>query len=181
MIERIASREDATNAPQLVITTKPAPVSTTATASADTFLYSGATTATNGTTTPLLLSAGSYRALLRFDTTTLAPSAQVSTVTLRLYATVGLAAGGIQVHPALDSWSEQTVSWSTQPPWNSQVLATSATQTSPGWVSVALPASAVTAGGNTDIGLDYSAAQMIERIASREDAAHAPQLIVTTS
>jgi hypothetical protein len=102
-------------------------------------------------------------------------------VTLRLYATVALAAGGVQVHPEADSWTEAATTWSDQPAWNTQVLATSTTQTSPGWISITLPASALTPGGNTDVGLGYSVSQNIERTASREDPANAPQLLVTTS
>jgi hypothetical protein len=148
---------------------------------ADTYLYQGAPTATNGSTTPLLMSAGSYRTLLRFDTNWLQPSATVNSVTLRLYAAVGLSSGGIQVHPAGDAWTEAGTSWSNQPTWNSQVLATSATGTAPGWISISLPPSSVTPAGNTDLGLGYSVSQTIERVASREDPANPPQLVVTTS
>jgi hypothetical protein len=47
-------------------------------------------------------------------------------------------------------------------------------------MSISLPASAVNAGGNTNLGLSYSVAQTIERIATREDPSNAPQLLVTT-
>jgi hypothetical protein len=60
------------------------------------------------------------------------------------------------------------------------VLATSATPTAPGWLSIPLPANSVTAGGRTDFGLSYSVAGIIERIASREDPSTPPQLVVTT-
>ena len=181
MIERIASREDAGNPPQLVVTTAPAPITTTLAPTADTYLYQGLPGQTNGSTTPLLASAGSYRSLLRFDTSWIGPGATVTAVTLRLYATVGLTSGGIQVRAEGDSWSEAGTSWSSQPPWSSQVLATSGTQSVPGWISVSLPPSAVTRGANTSLGLSYSVAEMIERIASREDAGNPPELIVTTS
>jgi hypothetical protein len=181
MIERLSSREDASNPPQLGITTAPKPVSTTLTPTADTYLYQGAPTTTNGSTTPLLASAAAYRSLLRFDTSWIASSASISSVTLRLYATVGLPSGGIQAHPESDAWTESGTTWSNQPPWNSQILATSSTQSSPGWISLTLPPSAVAPGANTDFGLSYSVAQMIERVASREDASRSPQLLVTTS
>jgi hypothetical protein len=61
------------------------------------------------------------------------------------------------------------------------VLATASTQAAPGWISVSLPTGSVDPAGSTDLGLSYSVAQMIERIASREDSAHAPQLTVTVS
>ncbi|MDQ1508958.1 MAG: acid phosphatase type 7, partial [Actinomycetota bacterium] len=181
MIERIASREDAANPPQLVVTTAPAPVTTTLAPTADTFVYQGLPAQTNGSTTPLLASAGSYRSLLRFDTSWIGPGATVTAATLRLYATVGLTSGGIQVRPAGDAWSEAGTSWSNQPPWSSQVLATSATQSVPGWISISLPPSAVMRGANTSLGLSYSLAQMIERVSSRESAATSPQLVVTTA
>ena len=181
VIERIASREDAGNPPQLVVTTAPAPVTTTLAPTADTFVYQGLPAQTNGSTTPLLASAGSYRGLLRFDTSWIGSGATVTGVTLRLYATVGMTSGGIQVRPESDAWSEAATSWSNQPPWSSQVLATSGTQSVPGWISISLPPSAVTRGANTNFGLSYSVAQMIERVSSRENATTSPQLLVTTS
>ena len=181
MIERVASRESPIDPPQLVVTTTPAPVTTALTPAEDTYLYAGAPAATNGSATPLLCSAGSYRALLRFDTSWLSSGNLVSAVSLRLYATVGLSSGGIRVHPEAGGWNEPTTSWSNQPAWNTQVLATTSTTTAPGWVTVDLPPSAVIPGGNTDFGLDYSVAGMIERIASREDATHPPQLLITAS
>jgi hypothetical protein len=181
IVERLSSREDPSNPPQLVVTSAPSPTQTAVTPTADTYVYQGAPGATSGSLTPLLMSAGSYRALLRFDTSWLQPGSSVNSVTLRLYATVGLSGGGIQVHPEADSWTEQGTSWSNQPAWNQQVLATAATGTAPGWISISLPTSAVTPGGNTGFGLGYSLAQMIERIAGREDPANSPQLVVTTS
>ncbi|MDQ1481649.1 MAG: acid phosphatase type 7, partial [Actinomycetota bacterium] len=181
VIERIASREDAGNPPQLVVTVAPAPVTTTLASTADTFVYQGIPAQTNGSTTPLLASAGTYRGLLRFDTSWIGAGANVTGVTLRLYATVGLPSGGIQVRPENDAWSEAGTSWSNQPPWSSQVLTTSATQTVPGWISISIPPSAITRSANTNFGLSYSVAQMIERVSSRENATTSPQLLVTAS
>jgi hypothetical protein len=181
LIERIASREDAGNPPQLVVTVAPAPVTTTLAPTADTFVYQGVPAQTNGSTTPLLASAGTYRGLLRFDTSWIGAGANVTGVTLRLYATVGLPSGGIQVRPENDAWSEAGTSWSNQPPWSSQVLATSATQSAPGWISISIPPSAITRSANTNFGLSYSVAQMIERVSSRENATTSPQLLVTAS
>ena len=69
--------------------------------------------------------------------------------------------------------------WSNQPAWSSQVLATGATQSKAEWVTIALPTRALVAGGQTSLGLSYSVGGVIERIASREDAAHAPELVIT--
>jgi hypothetical protein len=162
----------------------PIPASGTATsvsASADTFVYVGAPGVANGSVTPLLSSASSYRSLLRFDTSGVSPSATVSAVTLRVFSTVGLASGGVQVHPEADGWDEATMTWASQPAWNSTVLATSTTPTGPGWLSIALPTSAVIAGGNTSVGLSYSVSGVIERLASREDPTNPPQLVITTT
>ncbi|MCW2622507.1 MAG: metallophosphoesterase, partial [Frankiales bacterium] len=181
MVERIASREDPGFPPRLVVTTAAAPVTTRVSPTADTYVYQGSPAQAYGSTTPLLASAGSYRGMLRFDTSWIPPGATVSAVTLRLFATVGLSSGGIQVRPQGAAWSEPGTTWANQPGWSSQVLATSTTQSAPGWISIALPTSAVTSGGNTDVGLSYSVTQMIERVASREDPNNAPQLVVTTS
>lgn len=181
MIERLSSREDPANPPQLVVTIQPAPTTTTLAPAGDTYVYQGAPTATFGSDTPLLCSAGSYRSLLHFDTSRIGAGGTVTGVTLRLYATVGLSSGGVQVRPEPTSWSEGSTSWATQPAWSTQVLATANTQTAPGWISLSLPTSSVDPAGSTDLGLSYSVAQMIERIASREDSAHPPQLTVTVS
>lgn len=179
-IERLSGRTDPGYPPQLLVTTAPAIV-TTMTSTADTYVYQGSPAATNGSVTPLLVSAAAYRGLLRFDTRQLPAGTTISGATLRVYATVGLSSGGVQVHQEADSWSETGTSWSNQPAWNSQVLATGATQSSAGWISIALPPSAITPGAVTDFGLDYAVPQMVERLASREDPAHPPQLVVTSS
>jgi Calcineurin-like phosphoesterase/Purple acid Phosphatase, N-terminal domain len=158
------------------------PTSTTVSSapSADTFVYSGVPAQTNGSVNPLLVSAGSYRGLVRFDTSAIAPGTTITAATLRVYSTVGVSSGGVQVRAAPDGWDEATTSWSNQPPWSATVLATSATPAAPGWLSIALPVSSVTAGGRTDFGLSYSVAGIIERIASREDPTTPPQLVVST-
>lgn len=178
MIERLSSREDATHAPQLVITTAPPPAPAQLGASADTYIYQGAPAATNGAANPLLASASAYRGLLHFDTSAIPAGASIGSATLRLYATTGLPSGGIQVRPVGAGWTEDGTSWSTQPTWGSQVLATSATPSSPGWLSIPLPVTAVTPGAGTDLGLGYSVAQVIARVASRESGTTAPQLVI---
>jgi hypothetical protein len=135
----------------------------------------------NGSVTPLLSLASSYRSLLRFDTSGVSPSATVSPATLRVFSTVGLTSGGVQVHPEADGWDEATTTWADQPAWNATVLATSTTPTGPGWLSIALSASAVIAGGNTSVGLSYSVSGVIDRLASREDPTNPPQLVITTT
>jgi hypothetical protein len=185
VIERLASREDPANPPQLIVTTAaaaapPPPATVTLNPSADTYLYNGAGTQNFGAVTPLLFSAGSYRTLLRFDTSAVPATPNVTSLALRVYATVGLASGGVQVRPEPDSWTETGTTWSNQPAWSSQVLATGATQSKAEWVTIALPTRALVAGGQTSLGLSYSVGGVIERIASREDAAHAPELVITS-
>jgi hypothetical protein len=157
----------------------PPPSNSTLNPSADTYVYSGAQTTAYGSTNPLLVSASSYRGLLRFDTSGVAAGSFTS-ATLRLYATVGLASGGVQVRPGGSGWTESGTTWANQPAWSSQILATSGTQTSPGWISIPLPAGAVNAGGDTNLGLSYSVASTIERIASREDPSNSPQLVLSS-
>lgn len=162
----------------------PIPASGTTTevpASADTYVYLGATGASYGSVNPVLSSASSYRTLLRFDTSGISSSAVVTAVTLRVYSTVGLPSGGVQVRPEPGGWDEASTTWANQPAWSSTVLATSTTPTAPGWLSIALPVAAVSAGGSTNLGLSYSVAQMIERVASREDPTNAPTLVITTA
>jgi hypothetical protein len=154
------------------------PTTTSVTAAAETYVYNGSTTANYGAADPTLLSAGSYRGLLRFDTSGLAGS-NIANVTLKVYSTVTATSGGIAVHPEPDTWNENTVTWNDQPAWNTQVLATSATPTSGKWVSITLPVSAINPGGVTNLGLSYSVTGMIERIAGRASA-NPPQLILTT-
>jgi hypothetical protein len=190
-IARFSSREDPSNPPELLVTstagaTPPPPPpppgpTTTVVPTADTYVYQGAATQTYGSVTPLLSSASSYRTLLRFDTSWVGTSSTVSDVTLRLYATVGTSSGGVQVRPEAGTWSEDATNWSNQPAWSSQVLATAPTQTTAGWMSVSLPLTSINRTGSTDLGLSYSVSGLIERIASREDATHAPQLVVTVS
>ena len=141
-------------------------------------MYSGSTTTNFGAANPALFSAATYRGLLKFDTSGLAGKT-ISSVTLRLFSTVSPGSGGAQVHPELDNWLENTVTWATQPAWNASVLGTSGTPTSGSWFTVTLPASAINTNGNTDFGLGYSVSGLIERIAGRTSA-NAPQLIITT-
>jgi hypothetical protein len=147
-------------------------------ATAETYVYNGSATTNYGAADPTLFSAGSYRALMKFDTSSLA-GANIATVTLKIYSTVTATSGGVAVHPEADTWNESAVTWNNQPAWNSQVLATSTTPTSGKWVSVSLPVSAINPGGITNLGLNYSVSGMIERISGRASA-NPPQLIVTT-
>jgi len=141
-------------------------------------VYSGSSTTNFGAANPIACSASTYRGLLKFDTSSLAGKS-IASVTLRVFSTTGPASGGVAVHPESDSWAENTVTWATQPTWNTQVLATSATPASGTWVTITLPISAINSGGNTDFGLGFSTAGIIERLAGR-NGLNAPQLIVNT-
>jgi Calcineurin-like phosphoesterase/Purple acid Phosphatase, N-terminal domain len=152
--------------------------SVTLQASAETYVYSGATGSNFGAADPTLFSAGSYRGLLKFDTSGLLGTT-ISSVTLKVYSTVTLSSGGVAVHPEGDSWTESAVTWSNQPTWNTQTLATSSTPTSGVWISISLPVSSVNAGGITDLGLSYSAAGVIGRVAGRTGG-YPPQLVITS-
>jgi hypothetical protein len=133
-----------------------------------------------GNATPLQASAGTFRSLLKFDTTPPAGSTLIG-AKLKVYPTATLSSGGIEVHPELDSWAESTVVWSNQPTWNNTVLVTSATPVAGTLMSIDLPVSSINSSGNTNLGLRYTVPGIIAKFSSREDAANAPQLVLTYS
>jgi len=133
-----------------------------------------------GNATPLQASAGTFRSLLKFETSVSIGSTVVG-AKLQIYPTATLTSGGIEVHPELDSWAESTVTWSNQPAWDNSILATSATPVAGALMSVDLPVGAINTSGNTDLGLRYNVSGIIAKFSSREDATNAPQLVLTYS
>ena len=147
---------------------------------ADTYVDSSFPTSNFGTANPLLASAGVRRALLMFNTA-LPAGSTVTSVTLRVFSKATTASGGYEVHPELDTWAENTVTWSTQPAWNATILATSASPVSGAWMAISLPVTSVNGSGNTDYGVRFSVSGFNSQFSSREDAVNAPQLIITYS
>jgi len=146
---------------------------------ADTYVLSTSATTNFGSANPIFDSNTSYRSLLRFDLSSIPAGSSINSAALVVQPTTTIASGGMDVHPELDSWAENTVTWNTQPTWNASVLATSTSPVAGTSLTIPLPTSAITPGANNDFGLGYSVASFISRIASREDATNPPQLVVT--
>jgi hypothetical protein len=133
-----------------------------------------------GAANPLLASAGVRRALLKFSTSVLAGDT-INSVSLRLFSKATASSGGYEIHPALDSWLENTVTWNNQPAWNSNVLSTSASPVNGTWTTIPLPIAALNTNGPSDLGIRFSTAGFNALFSSREDATHPPQLVVSYS
>jgi hypothetical protein len=133
-----------------------------------------------GNATPLEASAGTYRSLLKFGST-LPAGSTLTRAQLKIYPTATLSSGGIEVHPEPDSWTESTVVWANQPTWDNTVLVTSATPVAGTLMLIDLPVSAINTSGNTNLGLRYTVPGIIAKFSSKEDAANAPQLVLTYS
>jgi hypothetical protein len=187
----LASRE-ATNKPQLIITTSsPTP---TATASAPTATPGGTSTSvtlhpvadayvdssyvsTNyGTLTQIRVDASpTVRGYLRFAVSGL--SGQVSKATLRLYANSSLSTGITANRVADNTWGETTITYSNAPALGS-AIATSGAVTMGTWISVDVTPY-VTGNGTFSFALTSSNATALS-LASRE-ATNQPQLVISTA
>jgi fibronectin type 3 domain-containing protein len=142
------------------------------------YVYSGSSGTNFGSTDPLLFSASSYRTLLEFDTSSIPAGATITSVSLAVTPTLTETSGGVEVHPEASGWSQSTLTWANQPSWNAAVLGTSAIPTAGQALSVALPASAVTAAGFTDLGFRFTTSGIIFKIDGASNTAH-PVLSVT--
>jgi lysophospholipase L1-like esterase len=172
---QFASQEDTAHDPQLTIDYAPQ-----LDASSDTYIDSAHTNSNYGSTNPLWATSSGTRTFLRFNTNGSIPSGSTLTSAfLRIYVTNNsVTTGGFEVHPEDGSWAESSTTWSNQPTWNSTVLATSNTPTSGSWVTVSLPTSAISTNSNTSFALRYTVSGANAQLASREDSARKPQLIL---
>lgn len=150
---------------------------TTLYSTADTYIHPGAANTNYGTANPISASSAAYHSILRFDTSKYTSVADISSVTLRLYANT-TDTGGFQIHPHSDVWNENTVTWNNAPAWNATILATSGSITSNQYIDITLPATAITTGGTTDFGVDFSRAGIQTFFSSREDGQHPPTLLI---
>ena len=153
----------------------------TFTATADTYVDSANATTSysqGATATKLRLdnSPSTIDSFVRFNLNGI--SGTVTAVTLKLYATSSLNAGFFVNAVANDTWTE-AMTWNTRPPIGAQ-LAPSGPVTLNTYVTISLPPGTVTGNGDVNLALTPNSATALA-LASREDAAHAPQLIVTTS
>jgi hypothetical protein len=147
----------------------------------DTYVTSNAPTANYGSADVLFSSSSAYRAMYKFDTTTIPPTATIDDVWITTYNVNSHTSGGNVYHPLSDSWDENTVTWNTAPTYDSTVLATSTTPTTPGSnVSTELPTTSVTADGNTNYSVTYSTSGLQHQLGSRETTTiYQPKLEVT--
>jgi hypothetical protein len=146
---------------------------------ADTYLSTDSPDRNFGSAKSLTISQNSERVLLRFKLA-LPTGATIQSATLQTYSKVPDKAHFI-VHASADSWDEGSVTYRTQPAWDSTELARSHTKLRKGRYAAAdLPVSAVPTSGTVSFGLDTTASRRSGSIASRESA-KAPQLVVTYS
>ena len=156
-----------------------ATITVTLGASADTYLSTDSPGSNFGSAESLTISQNSDRALVRFNLA-LPTGARIESATLQTYSAVADKANFI-VHPSTGSWEEASVTYQTQPAWDSKELARSDSALRKGrYVAADLPVSAVPTSGTVSFGLDTTASRRSGSITSRESA-KAPQLVVTYS
>lgn len=154
-------------------------VSSTLTPVADTYVSRTYPTSNYGTKTTLKVSSSANRGFLRFNTTEVVPEGYtLSRATLRFYVSaLEKATGAYEVHPQSNSWTETGVTWNSQPPWDTTVLALSPTPARYAWTSIDLPTGAISAAAPTSLALRYSASGISTAISSRQ-ATRKPQLVL---
>ena len=156
-----------------------ATVTVTLGASADTYLSTDSPGSNFGSAESLTISQNSDRVLLRFNLA-LPTGATIESATLQTYSAVADRANFI-VHPSTGSWEEASVTYRTQPAWDSKELARSDSALRKGrYVAADLPVTAVPTSGTVSFGLNTTASRRSGSITSRESA-KAPQLVVTYS
>jgi hypothetical protein len=150
--------------------------------SSDTYVYDNQPDSNFGGADPLLATSNEYRALLRLKTDAAIPSgSHIIKATLMLYVRGdAVTTGGFEIHPENPSgWAADTVTWNTQPIWNTTVLATSATPTIDQWISISLPANSIDLSGDTTFGIRYTASNSGASFSSREDPTTPPKLVIS--
>jgi hypothetical protein len=145
----------------------------TFTPTADAYVSSGAKTTNFGTATTLQVGTGpTLHSYLLFDVEGL--SGPVSTVTLKLWTVTS--GSGASVHATSTGWTETGLTYNTAPAYGATV-STVSNFAAGTWISYNVT-SLVT--GNGVVAFAYTSASSTPiSFASREDAAHAPQLVVT--
>ena len=120
------------------------------------------------------VSRSAFRGLVRFDTSSLPAGSTVISAVLKVYS-LESKSGAVNVHPMWNEWTEAS-SRDDLSSWDASVLGSSDEVTANTWETIPLPASALDA---PSWWLNFSKAGTVVDLASREDPAHAPQLIVT--
>ena len=143
----------------------------TFTPTADAYVSSGAKTTNFGTATTLQVGTGpTLHSYLMFDVEGLA---SISNATLRLWT---VTAGSASVHGTATSWTETGINYNNAPSYGGTVKTVSNFAAGT-WISYDVT-SLVTANGLVAFAYTASSSTPIS-FASREDAAHAPQLVIT--
>jgi hypothetical protein len=161
------------------VTTLPGGGSATVTATADAKVVSSSPT-TNYATTALRVDAlPDVRSYVKFDTSTI--TGPVQSATLRIWATSSQSVGFDVFAVGDSSWTETGLTYATQPSGSisSTKLGSSGAVTAGTWKTVDVTA-LITAPGVYSVVLQTTSSTALA-LASREDAAHAPQLVLTSN
>jgi hypothetical protein len=152
----------------------------TLTAAADAKVDSSVPATNFGTVALRVDASPDVRSYVKFDTTSV--TGTVQTATLRIWATSAQSVGFDAYAVGDSSWTEGGITYSNQP--TSSISATklgsSGAVTAGTWKTVDVTALFATSSGQKSVVLETTNATALA-LASREDAAHAPQLVVTTN
>jgi hypothetical protein len=160
------------SAPSNAVTPTAGPATLTFVPTADAYVSSAAKTTNFGTDPTLQVgSSPQLHSYLQLDVEGLTGS--IGKATLRLYVATG--GSGASVHSTSTAWTESGITYRTAPAYGSTV-ATASNFTAGTWVSMDVTA-IVTGNGAVAFALT-SASKTPASFASREDTAHAPQLII---
>ena len=140
----------------------------------DTYVTSRSSGSSFGGSSVIEVSRSAFRGLVRFDTGSLPAGSTVISAVLKVYS-LESKSGAVNVHPMWNEWTEAS-SRDDLSSWDASVLGSSDEVTANTWETIRLPASALDA---PSWWLNFSKAGTVVDLASREDPAHAPQLIVT--
>jgi hypothetical protein len=153
--------------------------STTVTATADARVDSSVPTTNFGTVALRVDGSPDVRSYVKFDTTSL--TGTIQSVTLRIYATSSQTLG-FDVYAVGDSsWTETGLTYANQPSGSiaPTKLGSSGAVVAGTWKTIDVTALVKTPGVQSVV-LETTSSTALA-LASREDAAHAPQLVVTTN
>ncbi|MBT2530956.1 DNRLRE domain-containing protein [Arthrobacter sp. ISL-48] len=151
------------------------PTSVTLNAVADSYLSAASPNSNFGAATSLAVSHSKYRALMRFDVSLPAGSI-ITSASLRLYATTSVNASAI-VHPASSAWTETTLTYANQPPWQTSELARTGLLRGGQYDSASLPTGSVPSSGSVSFGINTTTGAQAS-LSSRESA-YQPQLLIS--
>jgi hypothetical protein len=153
---------------------------TTLTATADAKVDSSVAATNFGTVALRVDASPDVRSYVKFDTTSV--TGTVQSATLRIWATSAQSVGFDAYAVSDSSWTEGGLTYANQPTTSISPtkLGSSGVVTAGTWKTVDVTALFATAGAQKSVALETTNATALA-LASREDAAHPPQLVVTTN